>query len=29
MNNFTQTTFADFDDFGKFDSQTQTNWDEF
>lgn len=29
MNNFTQTTFADFDDFGKFDGQTQTNWDEF
>lgn len=28
-NNYTQTTFADFDDFEKFDGQTQTNWDEF
>ena len=28
-NNYTQTTFADFYDFEKFDSQTQTNWDEF
>lgn len=28
MNNFTQTTFTDFDDFEKFDSQTQTNWDD-
>lgn len=27
-NNYTQTTFADFDDFEKFDNQTQTNWDE-
>lgn len=29
MSSFTQTTFADFDDFGKYDGQTQTNWDEF
>lgn len=28
-NNYTQTSFADFYDFEKFDSQTQTNWDEF
>lgn len=27
-NNYTQTTFADFYDFEKFDIQTQTNWDE-
>ncbi|CRK98128.1 CLUMA_CG011497, isoform A [Clunio marinus] len=26
--NYTQTTFTDFYDFGKFDIQTQTNWDE-
>lgn len=30
MNNFTQTTFSDFDfsSFEKFDSQTQTNWED-
>lgn len=28
-NNYTQTTFGDFDDFAKFDNQTQTNWEEF
>jgi hypothetical protein len=28
-NNYTQTTFADFYDFEKYDGQTQTNWDEF
>lgn len=27
-NNYTQTTFSDFYDFEKFDSTTQTNWDE-
>lgn len=27
-NNYTQTTFADFYDFERFDIQTQTNWDE-
>lgn len=27
-NNYTQTTFADFYDFERFDNQTQTNWDE-
>lgn len=28
INNFTQTTFTDFDDFEKFDIQTQTNWED-
>ncbi|KAG5681031.1 hypothetical protein PVAND_010497 [Polypedilum vanderplanki] len=28
-NNYTQTSFADFYDFEKFDGQTQTNWDEY
>lgn len=28
-NNYTQTCFADFDLFGKFDSQTQTNFNDF